>query len=338
MPQHERAPAPSLITTLVFGLALHAAPALAFAPDANLWLASRLPEALPAGAREPLWTTEIPRVLVDRLNEDEESPEQAAALRRFDVMHSRQGGPIPATEDSLIGLAPFELANAAQELRAALRRGNATLSARALADIARAVSDLADPFRTTRPDPSETPGARAWFSDGFAPEDVAGAPIPDWEAGDPLTIAFMLAHESAGVRQAIEMATVAQDGAAIASMRRQRLERALALGAGLVRRAWVAAGSPSAAGPSTSLRVEPNPVRGDFALLFATREAGEARFEVYDVQGRRFAEGSLGPVEAGLHRMPMDPRWLSRVPAGIYLARVAVGNGSVVGRFVRVTP
>jgi len=333
-----RAPAHPFLSIVLLSLAVSAGPAAAFAPEASVWLASRLPEALPPAAREPLWATETTRVLERRWLEEEEAPERAAILHRFDALRPRSGGNAPSGEDSLAGLAPFALVSAAADLRDALRRSNPVESAEALARIAQTVADLADPFLTTPHHPQETPGARAWFGDGFTPDDVTGTVVPHGLAGDAYTAALALARESAASREAVEQATRAADGGAMVALRRQRLERALAFGAGLVRRAWRDAGAPVATAPLAHVRIEPNPARGEFALLFAVASPGEARLEVFDVQGRRWVAGSLGPVEAGVHRIPIERKWLSGVPAGIYLARISVGTACAVGRFVRVVP
>jgi len=326
-----------LILTLMMSLAT-AGSAAAFAPEASEWLASRLPEALPRAARDPLWATETSRALERHQLEQADVPEWAALLSRFDVIRTRQGGTTPTSDDSLGGLAPFTLASATADLSDALRRGNPVLASRAIAGIAQAISDLSDPFLTTPSDPRETPGARAWFCDGFVPEEMAGAVVPDWQSTDAITVAYQLAHESAGCREAIERATQAHDGRAIVELRRQRLERALAFGAGLVRRAWRDAGAPVADEPPLELRVEPNPVRADFALLFGVPEAAQTRLEVFDVQGRRWAERSLGVLQAGVHRIPIAHEWLKDVPAGMFVVRVTAGAATVRGRFVRVAP
>ena len=337
MPHRGRALAHSFIVTLLIGLAA-AGPATAFPPEASVWLASRLPEALPPAARDPLWATETNRALERLELEQADAPEWAELLSRFDVRRTRPGGATPSSEDSLGGLAAYALATATADLRDALRRRNAAEAARAIAEIAQSVADLSDPFLTTPPDPLETPGARAWFCDGFTLDDMAGAVVPNWLAPDALTVAFMLAHESAACRGNIERATLTRDAAAITVMRRQRLERALAFGVGLVQRAWREAGGPVAGEPPLELRIEPNPVRVDFALLFGIPEAADARLEIFDVQGRRWAERDLGRMEAGVHRILIEREWLREVPAGMFVARVTAGTATIRGRFTRVAP
>ena len=312
-------------------------PAGAFAPVASEWLGSRLPEAVPREAREPLWASEILQVLEERAHAEESAPEGAALLHRFDALRPRLG--IAATRrDSVVGLAPYALARAVDDLRVAFRRRNPVMEAAALARIAEGVIDLSDPFLTTPIDPAETAGARAWFGDELAPAEGDDLVVEDRISGDPLAEALALARESAGRRAAVEQAVQERDEVTVLLLRRERLARALHLGTALVRRAWWAGGAPLARAPRPGMRAEPNPASAGTALHFAMPVAGPGRLEIFDLSGRRVIDRRLGPMESGEQRLRVDADWVRELPTGLYLARVSVGTVVVEGRFTRLRP
>lgn len=326
-----------LLSLLLLIPAVLARPASGFGPEASEWLARRLPEALPVEARDPLWITETQRVLEERGRDEEAFPEMAAILHRFDALAPRSGSTASA-RDSLVGLAPFALTRAVGDLRQAFRRRNPVLEAAALARIAQGVADLSDPFLVTPIDPAEIAGARAWFGDEFAASGVDDLAVSTRVSGDPFTEALALAVESAARRPAVEQTVLAQDAASVTVLRRERLARALAVGAALVRRAWRDGGSPLAQATRAGLQAKPNPARAGTSLLFAIPVAGAGRLELFDVGGRRVIDRDLGPIEAGVHRIRVDADWIRDLPAGVYLARVSVGTVAVEGRLVRLAP
>lgn len=318
-------------------LAICARPALAFGPDASQWLAARLPLAVPAAARPSLWSSETPEFLGDREQQQEADPEGAAILHRFDATRPHYGTQ-PSTLDSLTGLAPFALARATADLREALAKRSAVRGAEALARIAQGVADLSDPFLTTPIDPAETAGARAWFGDDFAIDDIDSVSVPVHRAGDPLAEALALARESAAMRGAVERAVTSGDRSVVTALRHARLERALAVGSALVERAWREASGAAAieAEPAAALVIEPHPVRDRALLRFATPSTGECRLELFDPAGRRVVSTTLGRIGAGAHRISIPGDAIASLPAGLYLVRLWVGATTLEGRLVRL--
>ncbi len=79
--------------------------------------------------------------------------------------------------------------------------------------------------------------------------------------------------------------------------------------------------------PATRMRVEPNPSRGHVTFVPEGTGAGLTEIEVLDLQGRSVRR--LGPVwlgsQAPLSWDGLDARG-TRVPAGVYLARIRRGN------------
>ena len=88
------------------------------------------------------------------------------------------------------------------------------------------------------------------------------------------------------------------------------------------------AGAPGDPG----LRVSPNPVRGEVALIFEAPgpEAGACRLEVIDLQGRRVRRLLGGaPIAQGPQRVVWDATDEDgrRVPDGVYLVRLTTARG-----------
>jgi hypothetical protein len=75
------------------------------------------------------------------------------------------------------------------------------------------------------------------------------------------------------------------------------------------------------------------------AFAFALPRASAVRLDVVDVGGRLVATLVNRAEPAGWHRVPWDSRDIlgGRVPAGIYLARLAAG-GRIVTRKLVVLP
>jgi hypothetical protein len=319
-------------------LAISARPALAFGPEASEWLAGRLLQVIPAKAREPLWSTEVPEFLGDRHRQEVVAPERAAILHRFDATRPRYHA-APSILDSLTGLAPFVVARATADLREAIRWDSPLRGAESLARIAQGVADLSDPFLTTPADVNETAGARAWFSDDLTSAEIDSVSVTSRAGGDPLTEALALARESAAMRPAVESAVVKGDRVAVCALRRERLERALAVGSALVERAWREARGPDQeVAPEAGLQVEPDPVRSRALLRFANAAAGEGRLELFDAAGRRVVDTPLGRIEAGAQGISIPGGQVGQLPAGLYLVRLSVGGRTFTGRFVRLAP
>lgn len=67
----------------------------------------------------------------------------------------------------------------------------------------------------------------------------------------------------------------------------------------------------------------PNPSRGRAAVSFGVAEAADVRVAVYDALGREVAVLADGPRTPGRHRVDLDG---ARLPAGVYVVRVAAGG------------
>lgn len=75
----------------------------------------------------------------------------------------------------------------------------------------------------------------------------------------------------------------------------------------------------------------PNPFNQWTEIRFALPEADHALLEVYDVMGRRIRQLVNGQMEVGYHRV----RFIAdRLPSGIYVYRLQVGDFTRVGRMV----
>jgi hypothetical protein len=67
----------------------------------------------------------------------------------------------------------------------------------------------------------------------------------------------------------------------------------------------------------------PNPTRGGVLLPVEASAPGTLRLQVFDLLGRRVAEGEAS-FRAGLEAVPLD---LSHLPAGTYIVRPSVAEG-----------
>jgi hypothetical protein len=79
------------------------------------------------------------------------------------------------------------------------------------------------------------------------------------------------------------------------------------------------------------LEARPNPFAAGTELRFSIPHAAGVRLDVYDVTGRRVARLVDEPRSAGRHGVV----WRGEVPAGIYFARLAVGDRVVTRKLVR---
>lgn len=91
--------------------------------------------------------------------------------------------------------------------------------------------------------------------------------------------------------------------------------------------------------PGSYLRsARPNPSRGQTALEFALREAGNARLEILAVDGRKVRGLVDGYLSAGAHWANWNGRDAEGrdVPAGIYFARLTGPHGTWTTRLARL--
>jgi hypothetical protein len=86
-----------------------------------------------------------------------------------------------------------------------------------------------------------------------------------------------------------------------------------------------------------SVHAVPNPFTGRTSLVFAGPKATVANLLIVDASGRRVYSIWRGALNGRAMTVPWDGRDdLGRdVPAGVYLARLQSGSGSVVGRLVK---
>ena len=324
-----------LISNLVSPL-----PARAFAPEAAAAIASRLPSALPPAARwNPAWGDAAAAAVMEVLHAEDADPEATAVWRRF-----RAGSPLdPAAAGEggiVVGLLPQRLANAATELRDAFGDGDDARITTALARVAIASTDLADPFQVTGCDLDEVAGARARFSDLLAGEDALvvgenGARVPE----EALAAGVGLALGSAQERVVIEAAIRRGDVATVRLLRRARLEAALTVARAVTARAWQGAQAPVVPLEGDVLgriHVSPNPARGMAAMRFALPRAGTARIQLLDASGRSVWQRPLGLRPAGAQGTVIGPGTLDLLPPGLYFVRVEASDYFATGRLVRV--
>jgi hypothetical protein len=77
----------------------------------------------------------------------------------------------------------------------------------------------------------------------------------------------------------------------------------------------------------------PNPARGDRMLIhFALPNAEPATLELFDLAGRRVAGRAVGSLGGGRHAVDLAPE--RRLPAGMYLIRLAQGASQLTARSV----
>lgn len=76
--------------------------------------------------------------------------------------------------------------------------------------------------------------------------------------------------------------------------------------------------------------VRPNPALNDLTVAFSLPDASPARIEVLDLAGRRVLVREVGTLGAGHHTLNLTNS--QRLPAGIYLIRLASGGRSLVAR------
>lgn len=77
----------------------------------------------------------------------------------------------------------------------------------------------------------------------------------------------------------------------------------------------------------------PNPFRSGTAVTFAVPVASDVTLQVFDLLGRRVATLVEGTIAAGVHSVWFQP---GREPAGIYLARLRVGDRVITRQMARI--
>ena len=87
------------------------------------------------------------------------------------------------------------------------------------------------------------------------------------------------------------------------------------------------------AGPGFGVTVSPNPVRNRATLRFRLPEAGPVRLALVDALGRTVAVVTEGGRGAGDHTVAVDT---SRLPAGVYVARLDAGAQTITKRLTVV--
>jgi ASPIC/UnbV protein/VCBS repeat protein len=100
-------------------------------------------------------------------------------------------------------------------------------------------------------------------------------------------------------------------------------------------------GLPSPTGPSRlALATSPNPTTGRAHFTFTLPEAGEARLEILDLQGRRVATLGSGVRAAGTWTLDwsLERDRGGRVPPGIYLARLECGRDRTWRKLIVTSP
>ncbi len=92
-------------------------------------------------------------------------------------------------------------------------------------------------------------------------------------------------------------------------------------------------GNPAEAEGLALLPAVPNPASSATDLAFTLDAAQDVRLAVYDVLGRQVALVTDGARAAGTHTATLDA---SRLPSGVYVARLTAGGQTVLRRFTVV--
>lgn len=81
----------------------------------------------------------------------------------------------------------------------------------------------------------------------------------------------------------------------------------------------------------------PNPFQGTTQIPFTLREAGKARVDIFDLQGRRVRSLRDGDAPAGVTTVTWDGHTDAGVPAasGLYFVRLATGH-AILSRPLRL--
>lgn len=312
----------ALAALILFGALaspLGARTAHAYSHDATVVVLERVVESLPLPARGTVPPRAIAAALDELVADTELDPERQEAMRE-----GRMG------EKGIEGGVVETYVRAECDLRSAWATGDRHTAVRALVQLAQAVCDLADPYRTVTGVQDECEGARAHFTDTFDPASLAQVRLVDRASPQSGAVA-LLAHEAAAVRGEVEAAYLRGDEGALTRLRNERLSAAATRLAAVVRDAW-----RPASGPSLQLRIGPNPLRGPATLRFELAAEADVRLELFDLAGRRLHAATFGHRSAGPQQIGLPAVWTEGLAAGMYLARVHAGEQHAEQRFTRL--
>jgi len=79
------------------------------------------------------------------------------------------------------------------------------------------------------------------------------------------------------------------------------------------------------------VRAYPNPFNPSTTLSLDLASTGEVELTVFNLGGQRVRTLVDGPMAAGRHELTFDA---TRLPSGLYLARLSTENGTQVARLV----
>jgi hypothetical protein len=97
-----------------------------------------------------------------------------------------------------------------------------------------------------------------------------------------------------------------------------------------VETSWYRSADPGMA--TSPFKAAYNPSKGQGVIRYALREVGRVRMNVFDQRGRRIASIVNGIITPGWHEAVWDA---SRVPAGVYMVRIAIdGRNGWTGRII----
>ena len=90
--------------------------------------------------------------------------------------------------------------------------------------------------------------------------------------------------------------------------------------------------TPSIVPGFVQLEIFPNPFESVTHLRFSLPQAGNAKLDVYDLQGRRIQQLHNGLLNAGQHQLQWDGRSGNgeKLPDGLYLIRLTVEEKEAV--------
>ncbi len=316
----------------------------AYAPEAALAVARRVPSALPLAARwNPAWNAVVAAEVEARLAAEDERVEATLPWRRYLVPRPL---PDPAGDleavgfAQIVGVAPRRVAAAADALRSAFAAGDPNAMAAGIAELTIGLTDLADPFQVTSLEGPEVPGARARFCDRIESSDLADLQARFAASSDPLEGAMTLAAQSAGVRHSVEDAVRAGHTDRVRQLRRERIEAALSVAQAVTVASWRAANPLMGDSTHFSIRalgLWPNPAtRGPTRLSFVLPARAETRLEVLDLAGRKVWSEFLGSRPPGAQGAFIPASVVESLSPGVYVVRVSSGGWSARARWVRL--
>lgn len=297
-----------------------ATPARAYNPDATAAVLTRVVDGLSPAARATLPPQLLAHALDDLVEDADLEPERHEATRC-----GRMG------ERGIEGGVVETYAAATCDLRTAWAMGDRERAAHALAVLAQAACDLADPYRSVTGEQEECEGARAHFTDLFEVSALADVRVLGRLEVHEAAVT-RLAHETAAVRSEIEAAHERGDEGTLTRLRTERLSAAATHLAATVAAAW-----HPAARPDLRFRIGPNPLRGSATLRFELAQEAAVRLELYDLAGRRIRELALGRRAAGPQQVAVPSSWVEGLATGVYLARIEADGQHAEQRLTRLS-